>query len=156
MRTPLAGTPRRPHADAHTRAASERRRLRTAARYLVSVWPADGYADDIAGDNEGTLSYAAGYGSGIAGQAFRFNGKSYLSAPTKGLPTGNADRTVELWVKLNKAADSESFFVGYGRFGASKQTYHLGTASRTLFFSQWGAGRLWTGPGGWEGGTTLR
>jgi len=105
---------------------------------LVSWWPADGYADDLTGGNEGALSYAASYAGGIAGQAFRFNGKSYLSAPTKGLPIGNADRTVELWVKLNKAADSESFFVGYGRFGASKQTYHLGTASRTLFFSQWG------------------
>ena len=62
---------------------------------LGSVWPADGYADDVASENDGALSSGAGYASGIIGQAFRFNGKSYLSAPAKGLPTGNADRTVE-------------------------------------------------------------
>jgi hypothetical protein len=106
--------------------------------FLLSWWTGDGYANDLTGGNDGTLSSAAGYAGGIVGQAFRFNGKSSLSAPTTGLPTGDANRTLEFWVKVNSFHNGESLLVGYGKFGSSEQTYHLGTANRTLFFSQWG------------------
>jgi len=34
--------------------------------------------------------------------------------------------------------DGEAFFAGYGKFKSLNQTYDLGTAGNTLFFSQWG------------------
>jgi hypothetical protein len=43
-----------------------------------------------------------------------------------------------LWVKLTSFHKGETFFAGYGNFGSSDQTFHLGTTTRTLFFSQWG------------------
>ena len=42
---------------------------------LVSCWPGDGNADDIAGTHPGTLQGAAGYVSpGMVGDAFSFAG----------------------------------------------------------------------------------
>ncbi len=41
-------------------------------------------------------------------------------------------------MKVNRFPDGESFLVGYGKFGSFEQTYHVGTAGSTLFFSQWG------------------
>jgi hypothetical protein len=105
---------------------------------MLSWWPGDGYADDIMGANDGTFSSNTGYDGGIVGQAFRFDGKGYLSAPTNGLPTGDANRTLEFWVKVDRFQEGESFLAGYGKFGSFEQTYHVGTADRTLFFSQWG------------------
>jgi hypothetical protein len=105
---------------------------------LVSWWPAEGNADDIQGSNNGSMENGATFEAGMVGQAFSFNGLSRVRAPTTGLPTGNSDRTLDFWVKVNSFFDGEAFFAGYGNFGTLDQTYHLGAAGRTLFFSQWG------------------
>ncbi len=105
---------------------------------LISQWNADGDANDQQGENEGKLSYGVTFAAGIIKDAFSFDGTDYVSAPTQNLPTGSSDRTLELWVKLTGFHKGESFFAGYGNFGSSDQSYHLGTTSRTLFFSQWG------------------
>ncbi len=105
---------------------------------LLSWWPGEGNADDIRGGNDGILIGGAGFAVGLVGQAFRFDRTSMASAPTDGLPIASNDRTLELWVQVNAFADGEAFFAGYGDFGSESRTYHLGAASGTLFFSQWG------------------
>jgi hypothetical protein len=104
---------------------------------LISWWPAEGNSYDIRNVNEGTR-HGVTFAAGMVDQAFSFDGMSRVSAPTSDLPTGSDDRTLEFWVKANKFLDGEAFFVGYGNFGTSEQTYHLGAAGDTLFFSQWG------------------
>jgi Concanavalin A-like lectin/glucanases superfamily/Lamin Tail Domain len=105
---------------------------------LASWWPAEGNAADIQDSNDGTMLDGATFEPGMVGQAFSFSGFSRVSAPTNGLPTGNSDRTLDLWVKVNTFLNGETFFAGYGNFGSAGQSYHLGTAGSTLFFSQWG------------------
>ena len=41
---------------------------------LVSWWPGDGHADDVAGGNHGTLLNGATFAPGVVGQAFSFDG----------------------------------------------------------------------------------
>jgi hypothetical protein len=106
---------------------------------ILSWWPGDDNAADLVGSNGGTLNGNVGYYQGQVGDAFQFDGTDYVSAPTTGLPTGNADRTIEMWVKVNAFATTESFFAGYGNFGSTEETYQVGTLEDgTLFFSQWG------------------
>jgi hypothetical protein len=106
---------------------------------MISSWPGEGNANDIVGGNNGTLHGGVAFATGEVGQAFHFTGPGqYFQAPTDGLPTGNSDRTLELWVNIDSFGAAEAFFAGYGNFGANGQTYHLGTSGSTLFFSQWG------------------
>src|SRR5438128_1008235 len=106
---------------------------------LISWWLGEGNANDIAGANNGTLVGGVTFTPGLVGQAFSFAGTGdYFQAPANGLPTGNSDRTLELWVYIKSFVANEAFFAGYGNFGGNGQTYHLGTSGSTLFFSQWG------------------
>lgn len=105
---------------------------------LVSWWPGDGNTDDIQGENHGTLLDGATFAAGLVGRAFSFGGIGRVSAPATGLPIDDNDRTLDLWVNVNTFYAGEAFFAGYGSFGSTDQTYHLGTSGRTLFFSQWG------------------
>jgi hypothetical protein len=106
---------------------------------LISWWPGDGNATDITGSNNGTLvGTLARYAPGLVGQAFSFcegGDLCYFRAPTNGFPTGNSDRTLELWVKIQGFYEPEAFFAGYGNFGTLQQTYSLGASGHTLFFS---------------------
>ncbi len=106
----------------------------------VSRWTGDGNADDLIGGNNGTLVNVATYTGGKLGQAFAFNGvNGYLSAPTTGLPTGNHDRTMTMWVKIDVTGTGNSWFGGYGSFGTASNSYALGALGTTnqLFFSKW-------------------
>jgi DNA-binding beta-propeller fold protein YncE len=108
---------------------------------IVSWWAGNGNAADSVGPNNGTLNSGVTYGQGEVGSAFSFNTTDYVSANTTGLPTGNSDRTLEMWVKANSFPSSgETYFAGYGDFGTSNETYHLGTTGSQLFWSQWGTG----------------
>ena len=110
---------------------------------VLSWWTGDGDATDLAGSNSGTLNNGVTFQQGEVADAFRTHGDSdFVSAPTTNLPTGNADRTMELWVKINSFPASESFIAGYGEFGTFNATYQLGTSGSQLFFSQWGAAVL--------------
>jgi uncharacterized repeat protein (TIGR01451 family) len=107
---------------------------------LVSYWRAEGDPNDSIGSNSGTLQNGVTFDdAGEAGQAFSFDGNAYVQAPTNGLPTGNSDRTLSAWIKVNQFSNVESFFAGYGNFGSLGETYQLGTNGSTLYFSQWGA-----------------
>jgi sugar lactone lactonase YvrE len=108
---------------------------------ILSWWAGNGNAADSVGPNSGTLNNGVTFGPGEVGSAFTFNTTDYVSANTSGLPTGNSDRTLEMWVKANSFPSSgEAYFAGYGNFGSSNQTYHLGTTGSQLFWSQWGTG----------------
>ncbi|MEI9409326.1 VCBS domain-containing protein [Mesorhizobium salmacidum] len=106
---------------------------------LIAYWSADGTTEDAVGSNDGVLQNGASFATGMFGQAFSFDGVDDLfAAPSTGLPTGNSDRTISLWVKADAFTTGESLLAGYGTFGSSGQTYQLGTSGDTLFFSQWG------------------
>ena len=94
---------------------------------MVSWWPGDGTAADIAGPNDGALHEGAGYGSGMVGQAFHFDGvNDYMQAPVTGFPVGSHDRTLEMWVNIEAFVVAESFFAGYG-FPVPNSFYGVGT-----------------------------
>ena len=103
---------------------------------LVGWWPAEGNAEDIRYANHGVLVDGASYAAGLIGEAFNFNGNGRVISPTSDLPTGDSDRTLALWVKVNDFFDGAAFFSGYGTFGTSEQSYRLSVADKTIFFSQ--------------------
>jgi hypothetical protein len=107
---------------------------------LVSWWTANSTVADLVGNNNGTLNNGVTYATGEVGQAFSFNTTDSVTANTTALPTGNSNRTMEMWVNVTAFGPGETFFAGYGNFGSAGQTYHLGTdaGSHDLFFSQWG------------------
>jgi hypothetical protein len=106
---------------------------------LVSWWPFEVNLEDSAGRNDGTAVGSESYAAGMVDLAFSFEDGDRVYAPTVKLPTGSEDRTLELWVKLSSFTEGEDFFAGYGNFGKMEETFHLGTAYSTLFFSQWGS-----------------
>ena len=108
---------------------------------IISWWPGDGTAADIVGPNDGALHKGAGYGSGMVGQAFHFDGvNDYMRAPVTGFPVGSHDRTLEMWVNIEAFVVAESFFAGYG-FPVTNSFYDVGTSfihDNSVFFSSWG------------------
>jgi len=105
----------------------------------ISRWSGDGDGNDSAGSNHLTLNNGAHFAEGKFGQAFAFDGgDDSAQASTTGFPIGNADRTLEMWVKLDAFVTEENFFGGYGNFGSYSQTYSLSASGTSLLFSQWG------------------
>lgn len=70
---------------------------------MVSWWPGDGTAEDIVGDNDGTLEGGATFAAGKVGQAFSFDGSGdFVSVPDEDVWTlGNAAFTIDLWANFN-------------------------------------------------------
>jgi Concanavalin A-like lectin/glucanases superfamily len=118
---------------------------------LVSWWPGDGNANDIIGPNHGQLFGGATFVGGFVGEAFKFDGiDGYFQSGTLDLPVGAADRTLEMWVKLDSilppdvptSAYFESFFAGYGDFGSGSSTFQIESEyeppyGNALIWSQW-------------------
>src|ERR1043165_4147675 len=64
---------------------------------LVSWWPADGNSLDVRGQNNGTPTGGATFGTGKVGQAFNFDGTGFVTAASpSSLPTSQF--TIEAWV----------------------------------------------------------
>ncbi len=72
---------------------------------LVSWWPGDGSANDIAGPNNGIMQGAATFGAGIVGQAFVFDGSAGTEVRIPDNPSLNPSTafTIEGWIKPNFA-----------------------------------------------------
>ncbi|HEX7317493.1 MAG TPA: LamG-like jellyroll fold domain-containing protein [Pyrinomonadaceae bacterium] len=72
---------------------------------LTSWWTADGTAEDFQGNHDGTLMHGAGYGRGVFGQAFTFDGQDdYVRLPDNFFPypqtgEGGAPFTFAVWFK---------------------------------------------------------
>ncbi|MBM4000017.1 MAG: hypothetical protein FJ297_10850 [Planctomycetes bacterium] len=80
---------------------------------VVSWWTADNITADSVGTNDGSLARGAAYAAGQVNQAFSFDGiDDSFQAPTGGLPSGSADRTVELWARIDQQVAEEAFFAG--------------------------------------------
>ncbi|MBL8952199.1 MAG: LamG domain-containing protein [Myxococcaceae bacterium] len=105
---------------------------------LISRWDGEGTADDSTGLNPGTLSMGATFAAGKRGQAFAFTGMAMMTATSTNMPTGSADRTIELWARMDTDPAFQCLFAGYGQFGTLNAAYELGCVGRTLFFSNWG------------------
>jgi WD40 repeat protein len=74
---------------------------------LVAWWRADGNPRDGVGDNHGTLKGDVKYPPGVAGQAFRLDGASYVEVPRSYLwGFGKRDFSIELWVQFRALAPS--------------------------------------------------
>jgi hypothetical protein len=124
----------------------------------VSWWPGDGNTDDIVGSNHGQLVGGAKFAPGFVGEAFKFDGiDDYFQSAATGLPISGADRTLEMWVKLDSilppdvttSAYFEGFFAGYGQPGSLTEFFELFSEwqppyGNALTWSQWGDGI--TGP----------
>ena len=103
-----------------------------AAASLVSWWPGDGNANDIAGKNNGTLQGGAtATNSGVVGQAFSFDGTNdYVQIPdAPSLRPTNL--TIEAWVRFDSldsavtgAPAGEQFIVL--KRGSNFEGYDLG------------------------------
>ena len=72
----------------------------TAPAGLVSCWPADFNAKDIVGDNDGTLEGGATVATGLAGQAFSFDGvDGFVNVPdSTSLDAITTGITVDAWI----------------------------------------------------------
>ena len=72
---------------------------------VIAWWPADGFALDVAGTNNGTLQNGAGYAAGEVGQGFVFGAtNACVSLPNNFFPfpisgTTNQPFTFEVWFK---------------------------------------------------------
>jgi hypothetical protein len=118
----------------------------TAQAALVGFWSGDGTAADSTGNNNGTLMAGATFGPSQTpgNQAFSFDGTSFVEAGSTGLPTGNQDRTMDLWFNVTSAGatNNEAFLAGYGLDGTYTHAYELfvdyGVTSYGVAFGQWG------------------
>jgi hypothetical protein len=70
---------------------------------LVALWPGEGDANDIVGTNNGTLVNGVSFVAGKVGQAFSFNGASYVSIlDSPCLDAFTSSITIEAWIKVNQ------------------------------------------------------
>ena len=106
---------------------------------IVSWWTGDNTTADLLGRNDGALFNGGAYATGQVSDGFNFDGADdNLQAPTDGFPTGSADRTIELWARIDQQVAGEAFFASYGAPGVGNQAYALGTQSDgRLFVSTW-------------------
>ena len=66
---------------------------------LISWWPGDGHAADIAGSNDGTSMNGATYAAGKVGQAFKLDGvNDYVRIPHNSVLNPTAGMTIEAWI----------------------------------------------------------
>jgi hypothetical protein len=75
---------------------------------MVSWWPGDGNAEDIEGDNDGTLKNGATFAAGMVGQAFSFDGvDDFVEVPENGSLDFNGSFSIDLWVKPDEFPDPD-------------------------------------------------
>jgi hypothetical protein len=83
---------------------------------MVSWWPGDGNADDIVGDNPGTLVGGAGFGPGMVEEGFVLDGTDDLVVVSD-VPELDivGDVTVDLWAKRTVFGSVQYLLVKGGR-----------------------------------------
>jgi hypothetical protein len=92
---------------------------------MVSWWPGDGDADDIVDGNHGMEMNGVTYAPGMVGQAFSFDGSSYVSVPdNESLTLGDAF-TIDLWVNFDYVSGRLPF-IGHDEGG--------GTTNKWIFW----------------------
>jgi Ca2+-binding RTX toxin-like protein len=71
---------------------------------MVSWWTGDNTADDLLGNNDGTLEGTAAFGIGKVSQAFSFDGGGQVQAPENGTLDIAEDLTIDAWIRFTSAA----------------------------------------------------
>ena len=109
---------------------------------MVSWWPGDGNADDIIDGNSGALIGNANFSQGEVGQAFDFDGSTYLEVPDAANLDfePNAPITIDMWVYRTGSA-GVMHFIGK-RVGCSSISYQM------AFNEETGKGLSFGGDGG--------
>ena len=108
---------------------------------LVSWWTGDNTAADVTGRNNGVLTNGATFATGQVAQGFDFDGiDDIVLATTQGLPVSHADRTIELWARIDQfnTDGSASLLASYGTPGNYGQVYSLAVGSAGVYASTWG------------------
>jgi hypothetical protein len=101
---------------------------------LVAWWPADGNAEDVAGENDGDLGSATTFEAGEVGQAFSFNNgtsNSRVMIPADmdlDIGTGSGF-TIELWVNPASNAAREPIVEWNRQTGTPNWGVHLWLAT---------------------------
>ncbi len=81
----------------------------TTPEGLISWWPAEGNADDVAGTNNGTLENGVTFAPGEVGEAFSFNG-NYQHVQIADSPSLRpASTTIECWFNLSNVVQSGGY-----------------------------------------------
>jgi hypothetical protein len=112
---------------------------------LVSWWPGEGTANDIAGTNSGTLVNGVAFAPGKVGQAFSFDGtSSYIRVPDNpSLHFTNA-MTIEVWVSPSRLGAYQGVIGKWGWPGAGVQDYLVGVwPTGVIAFCTCPAGDCW-------------
>jgi hypothetical protein len=82
---------------------------------LVGWWPGEGNANDVTGNNNGTLVNDVGFAPGEVGQAFSFDGNGYVSIPDSPLLDSLTNSiTIELWLKTDQMTSDWTGIVAKG------------------------------------------
>jgi hypothetical protein len=100
---------------------------------LVAWWPADGNAEDVAGDNDADLGSTTTFAEGEAGQAFGFNGTSnagVMVPADAALDVGaGSGFTIELWVNPTSNSAREPVIEWNRQSGSPNWGVHLWLAT---------------------------
>jgi hypothetical protein len=104
---------------------------------LVAYWPLSFDTKDYSGNGHDAVNFGAtpttGH-SGAANSAYLFNGTSnYMVAPGTSLPTGNAARTLAMWIKPTNA--NLNYGIGYwGQGNCTANMFGLGNHPGEVFW----------------------
>lgn len=103
-------------------------RASSATPGLVSWWRAEGNASDSAGANDGTLMNGTGFGPGMVGRAFSFNGiNQWVDVPNKSdfNPTGSF--SIDAWIYVT-GDDTKNYdiFAKWAGLGVDYRSYGFG------------------------------
>ncbi|MDQ3914359.1 MAG: LamG domain-containing protein [Actinomycetota bacterium] len=80
----------------------------SAAEITTTNWPANGNANDVGGNQHGTLVNGTAFTSGKVGQAFSFDGiDDHVSFGSVAGNVGTADFTLAFWVKTTSSGRKE-------------------------------------------------
>lgn len=94
----------------------------TLSNSLISYWNFQSNSDDSVGSNDGTDTDIS-YSSGAV-----FNGStSKISHSATSFPTGNSDRTINVWYKPSAQTSQSIFFYGAESSNAMQQIYYDGS-----------------------------
>ena len=92
---------------------------------MVAWYPGDGNANDVQGGNNGTLQGGATFTSGKVGQAFSFNGSSWVSVPDAANLHFTSQFTLDAWVNPVSLSGFPMIFSKFGSANDSSYELHL-------------------------------
>jgi hypothetical protein len=97
---------------------------------LVGWWKAEGNALDSIGGNNGTLENNTGFGTGVVGQAFVFNGANqWVEIPDAPALNPSTNLTLEAWVNVTgyPNTDLATIVTKFSTWDMSRNQYQLET-----------------------------